>query len=394
MKLTYNHTMKCCFAAYMSSATVNNILPLLFLTMQRLFGITLAQLGFLIVLNFGVQMVVDFLGAKYADRWGYRATIITALTMAALGLCALSLLPFVFEPFTGLICSVCMYAIGSGLLEVIISPIVEALPSDNKEAAMSLLHSFYCWGQLTCTIVSTAFFVAFGIDNWRLLLCMWALLPFVTMLFFTKAPMCSLQSDSNDKTSLLSLFRQKGFAIFFVIMLCSGASELAMAQWVSYFAEEGLGVSKTVGDLLGPGMFALCMGLGRVFFSKKSEKVNLSKYLILCAAVVTLSYVGAAVVKVPIVSLIFCALCGVGVAVMWPGTLSLAAKTMPCKSTAMFAMLAVGGDIGCAIGPEAIALGASAFSLHGSGIKAGLLCSVIFPVVLALCVHKVSKTKN
>ncbi len=384
MKLTYNHTMKSCFLAYMTSAVINNTLPLLFLTLQKSFGITVAQLGILVGFNFGVQMVVDFIGAKYADNWGYRATIITALSMSVLGFCALATLPFIIDAYTGLICSVCIYAVGSGLLEVVVSPITEALPSENKDAAMSILHSFYCWGHLACILVSTGFFVIFGIENWRFLILMWALLPFVTLLLFTAVPMCTLNGEEQQKVSLISLIKQRGFLVFFIIMICSGAAEQAMAQWVSYFAEEGLRVSKTFGDLAGASMFALCMAIGRMFYGKNAERLNLRKYLIACSFVVAFAFLGASLIKSPVFALICCGISGLAVAIMWPGTLSLATKTLSGKSTAMFAMLAVGGDIGCTIGPEVVAWGASFFTLHGSAIKAGIICALVFPIVLAL----------
>lgn len=393
MKLTYNHTMKSCFVAYMASAVINNTLPLLFLVFQKSFGITVAQLGFLVALNFGVQMFVDIIGAKYGDVWGYRATIITALAMASIGFVALGTLPFVISPYIGLICAVCIYGVGSGLLEVVVSPITEALPSDNKEAAMSLLHSFYCWGHLVCILLSTAFFVFIGIENWRYLIYAWALLPFVAMLLFTKVPMCSLQSEEDEKTSVRSLWKQKGFILFFFVMVCSGAAEQSMAQWVSYFAEEGLRVSKTLGDLLGASMFALCMAIGRTFYSKNAEKLNLRKYLIICAVVTACTFLGASLIKTPVVALLCCGICGLSVAIMWPGSLSLATKTLPGKSTAMFGLLAVGGDIGCTIGPEVVAGGASFFTVHGSAIKAGMLCAVIFPLLIFLGVKLTSKKR-
>ncbi|MBQ7901582.1 MAG: MFS transporter [Clostridia bacterium] len=381
-KFTYDDTLKCCFLAYISSAVINNFIPLLFIVFQNSFGISVGNLGVLVVLNFTVQMLVDILGAKYADRLGYRKTIIIALAMSAVGLAALSQLPYILPPYIGLVCSVVLYAIGSGLLEVVISPITEALPTDGKEAAMTLLHSFYCWGHMLCVLVSTGFFVLFGIHNWRFMALIWAVIPFVTMLLFTKMPICSLPGGEGHGGSIGGLFRQKIFIAFFIIMLCGGAAELAMAQWASYFAEEGLGVSKTVGDLLGPCMFAICMGIARVFYSKMAHKLKLARFLVVCSVLSIVSYLLAALCKSPVIGLAACGLCGFAVGIMWPGTLSLAAATMPVKSTAMFALLAVGGDIGCAVGPELVAIGSSLFTIHGSAIKAGLLCAIIFPAVL------------
>lgn len=394
MKFTYNHTMKCCFLAYMCSAIVNNILPLLFITLQKNFDITVAQLGFLVALNFGEQMFVDFLGARYADKFGYRTVIVTALILCAVGLVFLGTLPFVITPLAGLVISVCTYAAGSGLLEVVVSPVTEALPTENKEASMSLMHSFYCWGHLVCVVISTAYFVLLGVQKWRYLIYVWAILPLVTAILFTKMPMCSLLGSSHQKINLSSVFSQKTFFAFVIIMICSGAAEQSMAQWISYFAEDGLKVSKTLGDLLGTSMFALCMGIGRVFYSKCAHRINLVKYLIFCSATLVLMYLGAALIPNPVVALLCCGVFGFAVSVMWPGTLSLASSTLAGRSTAMFALLAVGGDIGCTIGPEVVAFGASLFSVNGSVIKAGIICSVVFPVVLIICIKKVLKKRK
>lgn len=394
MKFTYNHTMKCCFLAYMCSAIVNNILPLLFITLQRNFDITVAQLGFLVALNFGEQMFVDFLGARYADRFGYRTVIVTALILCTVGLIFLGTLPYVIAPLTGLVISVCTYAAGSGLLEVVVSPITEALPTENKESCMSLMHSFYCWGHLACVLISTAYFVMLGVEKWRYLIYLWAILPLVTAILFTKMPICSLSGSSHQKITLASAFSQKAFVAFMIVMVCSGAAEQSLAQWISYFAEDGLGVSKTLGDLLGTSMFALCMGIGRVFYSKCAHRLNLVKYLIFCSVILILMYLGVALIPNPVVALLCCGVFGFAVAVMWPGTLSLASSTLAGRSTAMFALLAVGGDIGCTTGPEVVALGASLFSVNGSVIKAGIICSVIFPVVLIICIKTVFKSSK
>ena len=381
-KLTYDHTLKCCFLAYMCSAIINNFIPLLFIALQRDFGISVGKLGILIVLNFSVQMLVDLAGAKYADKLGYRKTIVVALAFGSVGLLSLAIMPYVMPPYTGLVLAVVLYAMGSGMLEVVLSPIVEALPTDGKEAAMTLLHSFYCWGQMLCVLVSTGFFVIFGGDNWRYMSMLWAVVPFVTMLLFTRVPICTLDGGGSHSGSISALFRNKLFVIFFVIMMCSGAAELAMSQWASYFAEEGLKVSKTVGDLLGPCLFAVLMGIARVYYSRMAHKLRLARFIVVCSILCIISYLVASLCNNPLLGLAACGLCGFSVGIMWPGTLSLAAVSMPAKTTAMFAMLAVGGDIGCSLGPELVAIGSSLFTIHGSAIKAGLLCAVVFPLLL------------
>ena len=385
-KFTYNDTLKCCFLAYISSAIINNFAPLLFIIFHESLGISVSKLGILIVLNFGVQMLVDVLGAQYADKFGYRRFIVTALSMGAIGLFSMAILPAVMPPYTGLLCSVVLYGIGSGMLEVVLSPIVEALPTEGKESAMTLLHSFYSWGQMLCVLISTGFFVIFGTENWRYLSVLLAMVPFVTMLLFTKMPLCTLENTGGHGGSVLKLFCNKLFVVFFIIMLCSGAAELAMSQWASYFAEEGLKVSKTMGDLLGPCFFAVTMGCARVFYSKMAHKLKLARFIVLCSVMCIISYLIATLCTNPILGLAACGLCGFSVGIMWPGTLSLAAVSMPAKSTAMFAMLAVGGDIGCSLGPELVAIGSSIFTIHGSAIKAGLLCAIVFPIVLIVCI--------
>ena len=391
-KFTYDDTLKCCFLAYISSAIINNFTPLLFVIFHDSLGISVSKLGILIVLNFGVQMVVDLLGAQYADKLGYRKMVTLALFMGALGLSAMAILPFLMPAYAGLLCSVVLYAIGSGLLEVVLSPIVEALPTERKESAMTLLHSFYCWGQMLCVLIATGFFVLFGTHNWRYLSLLLATVPFVTMLLFIRMPLCTLGNGESHSGSVIKLFANKLFVLFFIIMLCSGASELAMSQWASYFAEEGLKVSKTVGDLLGPCFFAITMGIARVFYSKMAHKLKLARFIVVCSVVCIMSYLVASLCDNPILGLGACGICGFSVGIMWPGTLSLAAVSMPAKSTAMFAMLAVGGDIGCSLGPELVAVGSSLFAIHGSAIKAGLLCAIVFPLVLILSILMVVKS--
>ncbi len=394
-KFTYDDTLKCCFLAYISSAIINNFTPLLFTVFHDSLGISVSMLGILIVMNFGVQMTVDVLGAKYADRLGYRKTVIIALFMCSIGLFSMAVLPFVIPPYPGLLCSVVLYAIGSGLLEVVVSPIVEALPTERKESAMTLLHSFYCWGQMLCVLASTGFFAVFGTGNWAYLSMLLAAVPFITMLLFTNMPLVTLGSSCEHSGSITMLFCNKLFVVLFIIMICSGAAELAMSQWASYFAEEGLKVSKTMGDLLGPCFFAITMGVARVFYSKMAHRLKLARFIVICSVLCIASYLMASLCPNPILGLCACGLCGFSVGIMWPGTLSLAAASMPAKSTAMFAMLAVGGDVGCTLGPELVAIGSSLFAIHGSPIKAGLLCAAVFPLMLiAGIISAVKLAKN
>lgn len=383
MKQTYKHTTFACYMAYVTSAVINNFAPLLFVIFQNQFSLNISQLAVFISLNFGVQLVVDYLGARYADKIGYRRTLIIALSFAALGLFSLGILPIVLPPFVGICASVVLYAIGSGLIEVMVSPTIEAMPNDAKESAMVVLHSFFCWGSVLVIIVSTLFFKFIGQEYWRYLCYLWAILPVVTMILFFKVPIASL-NEGAERTSFTKLFSTKIFWAFVVFMMCAGAAELAISQWASYFAETGLGVSKTVGNLLGPCMFAVMMGIGRAMYGAYSEKVDVCTALLGSAAICVVGYLVTVFCKNPVVSLLGCGICGFGVAVMWPGTLSLSSKCCPFGGTAMFGLLAMSGDIGCCVGPSLVAKISSSFSVMGSSIKAGILCSIVFPIVLLL----------
>ena len=386
----YKHTFYASYAGYFVQAIINNFIPLLFLTFQSSFDLSYDKISLLIVINFGVQLGVDFLSAYFIDKIGYRASVISAHIFACIGLAGLSVFPFIMNPYSGIILSIVIYAIGSGLIEVIISPLVEACPSDSKAGAMSLLHSFYCWGQMCVVLFSTVFFNLAGIGNWRLLFLIWACVPLINGIYFCLVPIPKVLSEAKGM-GIKNLFKTKLFYILAVVMLCSGASELAMSQWASAFAESGLGVSKTFGDLLGPCLFAVLMGSARVLYSKFSDSAPLGKVMTVSAVLCIASYLTAGLSPIPIVSLIACAVCGFSVGIMWPGTFSLAAEKIPKGGTAMFALLALFGDSGCATGP---ALVGKATTLLGDNLGKGLLFAVIFPIAMIICIRKIQGTKE
>lgn len=377
--MNYRHTKYAAYIGYITQAIVNNLLPLLFVSFQREFGLDLDRISILITMNFGVQILVDLVAAKYGDRLGYRNMAVGAHLMATLGLCGLTILPFTLPPFIGLCCCSAMMAVGGGLIEVVISPIVEALPGDEKASAMSMLHSFYCWGQVLVVLLSTGYFTTIGISRWRFLPLLWALVPFFNTFFFMKVPIRMLNEDT-EPVSLRKLFRVKIFWLFLLLMLCSGASELAMSQWASLFAEEGLKVSKTLGDLLGPCAFAVLMGSARAFFGVYGEKINLQKAIVFSSFLCLCSYLLAVFSPSPILSLAGCALCGLSVGIMWPGTFSLAAAGYPQGGTAMFAVLSLAGDAGCGLGPTLTGF----VSEHSGSLKVGVLAAIIFPTILMI----------
>ena len=380
MNNQYNKTVTACFVGYIVQAIVNNFVPLLFLVFQRTYDIPLSQITLLITFNFGVQLLVDLLSAGFVNKIGYRISMVAAHATSAAGLVLLTILPEILpSAFTGILISVMIYAIGGGLLEVLVSPVVEACPSENKEKAMSMLHSFYCWGHVGVVLLSTLFFHFFGIDNWKIMALIWAIVPVFNAFVFTKVPIAPLLEDGSTGLSFKELFRLKSFWILLVMMICAGASEHGVSQWASTFAEQGLGFSKTAGDLAGPMAFAILMGTARAFYGKYGERIQLDHFMIYSGILCIISYLGISLLPIPQLSLISCAVCGLSVGIMWPGTFSKAAKALPKGGTAMFALLALGGDIGCSGGPTLVGFISSRL---GGNLKMGILVGTLFPLLL------------
>lgn len=378
MKSQYNKTITACFVGYIVQAIVNNFTPLLFLFFQKCYHIPISQITLLVTFNFGIQLLVDLLSVRFVDKIGYRISMIIAHVLAAAGLLLLTVLPV---SFIGILIAVMIYAVGGGLLEVLVSPVVEACPSDNKEKAMSLLHSFYCWGHAGVVLISTVFFYVVGIDNWKILAIIWAVIPIGNAFVFSKVPIAPLLEDGDTGLGLKELFRMKIFWILLIMMICAGASEQAVSQWASAFAEKGLGISKAAGDLAGPMAFAVLMGISRLFYGKYGDRINLEHFMIYSSFLCILSYLGISLFSIPLLNLIACAVCGLSVGIMWPGTFSKASAALPKGGTAMFALLALGGDIGCSGGPTLVGMVSGAF---GDNLKMGILAGIIFPVLLLI----------
>ncbi|HEX3020767.1 MAG TPA: MFS transporter [Lachnospiraceae bacterium] len=391
IKENYNHTIYASYLGYVTQAIVNNFIPLLFLTFQSTFHISLDRIAFLVTINFCVQLFVDFLAAKYVDRIGYRNCVVAAHIFSTFGLVGLAIFPSILSnAYEGIILSIIFYAIGGGLIEVLVSPIVEACPTKRKEAAMSLLHSFYCWGHVFVVICSTLFFQFFGISNWRILACLWAIIPFLNSFYYARVPIKVLVEEK-ESISIGKLIRNRTFWVLCILMVCAGASEQGMSQWASAFAESGLGVSKTIGDLAGPCAFAILMGCSRVFYGKFSEKIHLTRFMMASGVLCVASYLTASLSRNPVIALIGCASCGLSVGIMWPGTFSLAAKAMRRGGTALFAFLALAGDLGCSTGPTVVGIASDAF---GEDLKMGILAAIIFPILLIIGLLALRGRKN
>lgn len=376
----YRKTIYACFTGYIVQAIVNNFVPLLFLTFESTYHIPLSKITILITFNFGIQLLVDLLSAGFVDKIGYRASIVAAHIFSAAGLLGLAFLPKLLpDAYAGLLISVVIYALGGGLLEVLVSPIVESCPTENKEKAMSLLHSFYCWGHVGVVLFSTLFFKVFGIENWKILTCVWAIVPVVNTFVFAKTPMAPLIEEGEKGMSIPELCRTKVFWILMLMMTCAGASEQSVSQWASTFAERGLGVGKTVGDLAGPMTFAVLMGSARAFYGKFGDRINLDHFMTGSGILCVISYLCISLSPSPVLSLAGCAVCGLSVGIMWPGSFSKASAMLRNGGTALFALLALAGDLGCSGGPTLVGYISSAAS---DDLKKGILAAVVFPLLL------------
>lgn len=388
LKKNYKKTQLASYLGFVTQAICANFVPLLFLTFHNTYHISFGMLALISTCFFFTQLIVDFICAGVVDKLGYRACIIAAEVTSGLGLAGLAVLPDLFpSSYAGIMVCVVIYAIGSGLTEVLVSPIIEACPFENKDAMMSLLHSFYCWGSVAVILGSTAFFAVFGIEHWKILALVWAIIPLYNIYNFATCPIEPLVEEGKSMT-MVQLFKTKTFWIFIVLMVCAGSSEIAMAQWASAFAESALQVSKTVGDLAGPCGFAVCMGISRSLYGKFGEKVDLTIFMMASGIMCLVCYLIAGLAGIPLLGLIGCAACGFSVGIMWPGSISISSKILPTGGTAMFALLALAGDLGGAVGPAIVG---TVSQSAGDNLQAGVLAGIGFPIVLVISVFYIRR---
>ena len=377
----YKKTLAACYLGFVTQAITANFTPLLFLTFVNTYGVTFEKIAMIPLVFYLTQLLIDFAATKFADKIGYRTCVVASQVLSAIGLLLMALLPELLSaPFIGILISVVLYAIGSGLIEVLVSPIVEACPFENKDGVMSLLHSFYCWGAMGVVLGSTLFFALFGIEKWKVLVFIWALVPLYNAFNFMNCPIERLVEDGKSM-GIRELLKSPIFWLMILLMVCSGASEATMAQWASAFTESAIGVSKTVGDLAGPCLFAMFMGVSRVLYGKFSQKLDLTKVMLACGTMCVGCYLLASLSTLPILGLVGCALCGLGVGVMWPGSISISSQRCPRGGTAMFAFLALAGDLGAMVSPAMVG-GLS--EMAGGNLKTGLFVATIFPLILVV----------
>ena len=375
----YKKTLIACYLGFVTQAISANFTPLLFLTFISTYGITLEKIAMIPLVFYLTQLLIDLAATKFADKIGYRTCVVSSQVLSTMGLVLMAVLPEVLSvPFIGVMISVVLYAMGSGLVEVLVSPIVEACPFENKEGMMSLLHSFYCWGAMGVILGSTLFFAIFGLENWKILTFIWALVPLYNTFNFISCPIERLVEDGKSM-GIRKLLKTPIFWLMIILMVCSGASEASMAQWASAFTESAIGVSKTVGDLAGPCLFAMFMGISRILYGKFSEKLDLTKVMLVCGILCAGCYLLASLSTVPILGLAGCALCGLTVGIMWPGSISISSQKCPRGGTAMFAFLALAGDLGAMVSPAMVG---TLSEMADGNLKTGLLAAAIFPIVL------------
>jgi len=389
--VNYKKTKLACYLGFITQAICGNFAPLLFLKFHNDYGISLGKIALIPTCFFITQLLVDLFCAKFVDKIGYRVCIVTSEVTSALGLVLLAFLPDLMpDPFAGILIAVVIYAVGSGLIEVLGSPIIEACPFENKEATMSLLHSFYCWGVVGTIAISTFFLAVFGMESWKWLACLLALVPAYNIYNFLTCPIVPIVEDGRGMR-ITELFKLPLFWLALCIMVCAGASELAMAQWASAYAESALGLSKTLGDLAGPCLFAVAQGICRAYYGKRGERLNLSKFMLYSGLLCLVCYLITGICDIPIIGLFGCIICGFSVGIMWPGTISLSAKKFPLGGTAMFALLAMAGDLGGSIGP---ALVGRVTELAGDNLRIGMRVGCIFPIILVIAVLLISESKG
>lgn len=384
----YKQTARACYLGFVTQAISANYTPLLFLTFLNTYGITLDKLALIPMTFYLTQLVIDLVASKYADKIGYRRCVVGSQLLSGLGLLAMTVLPEMLFPyhFVGIVVSVILYAIGSGLIEVLVSPIVEACPFEHKEAMMSLLHSFYCWGALAVVFGSTIFFAIFGTQHWKILTIFWALIPLYNAINFMNCPIKRLNADDENQ-NIVQLLKLPIFWLVIILMVCSGAAEATMAQWASAFTESALNVSKTVGDLAGPGLFALLMGLSRALYGKYADRLDLTGTMLVCGYICFACYLIASLTTSSLLGLVGCAFCGFSVGIMWPGSISIASKKC-AGGTAMFAILALAGDFGATVSPTMVGWLAE---ICGGNLKIGLLAASIFPIILILMLVRIRR---
>ena len=385
----YRKTLIASYLGFIVQAITANFAPLLFLKFHTDYHISLGRIALIPAVFYVTQLLIDVFCAKFVDQIGYRRSVVVSELACGAGLAGLSVLPDLMpDPFAGILICVAVYAVGSGLIEVLVSPIVEACPFENKDSVMSLLHSFYCWGSVGVILLSSLFFTLIGIDHWKVLACLWALIPLYNICNFATCPIEHLTEEGSGMT-IRELFRTPLFWLSILLMFCAGASEISMSQWASAYTEAALGFSKSVGDLAGPCLFAVTMGISRVIYGKFGQKMDLSRFMTGSGILCFFCYLLASLSANPLVGLTGCIFCGFSVGIMWPGTISITSPRLPRGGTALFALLALSGDLGGSFGPSLVGI---VTQRAGDNMQTGMLAGSVFPLMLIITLFLFGRT--
>ncbi len=384
----YTLTKYASFITCFSTAITGNFSALLFLSFHRMYGISYTLLGLLILMNFGTQLIFDLLFSFCSGKFNLKFCVkITPLVMAV-GLVLLGLAPVIFKNniFFGLIFATVVASCGGGLSEVLSSSVIAAIPSNNPQRTMSILHSCYAWGVVIVVLVTTAFFRFFGIENWAALTLFFAIIPFVAFLMFLFSSVPDLEEDSEDSVQG-NILKNKTMWLCVLAIFLGGAAECTMSQWCSTYLEQSFGITKAVGDVFGVALFGAMLGLGRTLFARFGKKIE--NALFFGSVMASVCYLCAALVPVPAVGMLACAFTGFSVAMLWPGSLLAVQKLVPEKSVTMFALMAAGGDMGASLCPQLVGIITDAVmnlnifssaSAEQISMKIGLLFATLFPV--------------
>jgi fucose permease len=380
-------------------ALVTNLPPLLFVLLMDRFSLTFEQVGRLTLINFFTQIIADLAFSRPVDRYGIRPFITSGHFLATLGLVLFAFAPKIFpgQPYWGFMLATVVFSCGGGLLELLLSAIVQAIPSDAKAAAMSLLHSFYAWGFIVVVLLTTAMIALFGRDNWPIIVLLWSILPFLNFFNFMRVPLAPQVSEEH-RTSIKTLGKSPYFLMVVLGIALGGAAEVTMSQWTSAYMEAALALPKIVGDLVGLCLFAAFLGTGRALYGKYGKHIDVWYVMLWGSVLATLCYIVAALSPWPLLSLGACALSGLGVSLLWPGSVVNAARRFPFAGASLFALLAAGGDTGAAVGPWLVGVVADTvpsllkqgsllmrLSSHELGLRSGMLFATIYPLSMVIC---------
>ena len=401
---SYKSTIAACYIGSFVQAIIVNTTPILFIPLREQFGLTFQQMGLLVLINFISQVGCDILFSNAIDKYGFRRFVVAAHGLAVVGLVLFAASPLLFDrPFAGFVTATIIFSGSGGLLELLLSPIVNAIPTDEKAGAMSVLHSFYSWGQAAVILLTTVLLFVFGRAWWQWIILIWTLVPLFNFFFLMRVPFAP-NVPEEQRQGMDKILLKPFFIAALATILCGAAAELCISQWASAYLEEAMRLPKVVGDVGGVCLFAVMMGVGRLFYGMYGKKINVSLMMLIGTVGAAACYITVALSGTAVLSLLACGLCGLCVSLLWPGTLVVASEHYPLAGAWMFAILAA-GDIGASAGPWLMGVVAEqahrlpflsglltqGMSPDQLGLRAAMLVSALFPIIAFFCLRWMRK---